>query len=308
MPFNSCGFLAATLTPGPRTAHCLIHGCDGISVLGASTQTPSWNPLESIDLSSLVTFAEPNASVEEYLIKLYNTPILSGDGTSPLWRALVIPLPPVAMNGTPEAPAPFRLTIGDGLSGAAVLQTCIQHALLAALHEPSSNQPTTVQPSSADLPPAFETTVPLSITGRGFLRTLYETVFLNRDVWSGALITNSQPVVMKLRQFSLSVSQAAVLAARCRHHETSVTALLMVVIAEVVVGKTKGVKGIDGNAAISLQKFADGFAIKLKSKLGNLLLKPTSHYTYFGLSHQQQEQYYSTIATTIYDSLHVIAP
>ncbi|ELR07946.1 hypothetical protein GMDG_02805 [Pseudogymnoascus destructans 20631-21] len=50
------------------------------------------------------------------------------------------------------------------------------------------------------------------------------------------------------------------------------------------------------------------FAIKLKSKLGNLLLKPTSHYTYFGLSHQQQEQYYSTIATTIYDSLHVIAP
>ncbi|ELR04959.1 hypothetical protein GMDG_00216 [Pseudogymnoascus destructans 20631-21] len=50
------------------------------------------------------------------------------------------------------------------------------------------------------------------------------------------------------------------------------------------------------------------FAIKLKSKLGNLLLKPTSHYTYSGLSHQQQEQYYSTIATTIYDSLHVIAP
>ncbi|ELR02059.1 hypothetical protein GMDG_05220 [Pseudogymnoascus destructans 20631-21] len=161
-----------------------LHPSLGISVLGASTQTPSWNPLESIDLSSLVTFAEPNASVEEYLIKLYNTPILSGDGTSPLWRALVIPLPPVAMNGTPEAPAPFRLTIGDGLSGAAVLQTCIQHALLAALHEPSSNQPTTVQPSSADLPPAFETTVPLSITGRGFLRTLYETVFLNRDVWS----------------------------------------------------------------------------------------------------------------------------
>ncbi|OAF58136.1 hypothetical protein VC83_05419 [Pseudogymnoascus destructans] len=38
------------------------------------------------------------------------------------------------------------------------------------------------------------------------------------------------------------------------------------------------------------------FAIKLKSKLRNLLLKPTSHHTYLGLSHQQQKQYYSTIA------------
>ncbi|ELR02494.1 hypothetical protein GMDG_08822, partial [Pseudogymnoascus destructans 20631-21] len=45
-----------------------------------------------------------------------------------------------------------------------------------------------------------------------------------------------------------------------------------------------------------------------RANLENLLLKPTSHYTYFGLSHQQQEQYYSTIATTIYDSLHIIAP
>lgn len=32
----------------------------------------------------------------------------------------------------------------------------------------------------------------------------------------------------------------------------------MVVIAEVVAGKTKGAKGIDGNAAISLRKFANG--------------------------------------------------
>ncbi|ELR04222.1 hypothetical protein GMDG_06637 [Pseudogymnoascus destructans 20631-21] len=31
------------------------------------------------------------------------------------------------------------------------------------------------------------------------------------------------------------------------------------------------------------------FAIKLKSKLRNLLLKPTSHHTYLGLSHQQQK-------------------
>jgi hypothetical protein len=203
--------------------------------------------------------------VEEGLIKLFNTPILGDDGTSPLWRALVIPSPPDAANSTPEAPTPFRLTIGffyhhaigDGLSGAAV-QTCIQRALLAALREPSSNPPTTVQPSSADLPPAFEAAVPLSITAGGFLRALYETVFPNRDVWSGALITNSQPVVTKLRQFNLSAAQAAALAARCRRHETTVTALLMVVIAEVVAGKTKGAKGIDGSAAISLRKFADG--------------------------------------------------
>ncbi|KFY91055.1 hypothetical protein V500_04803 [Pseudogymnoascus sp. VKM F-4518 (FW-2643)] len=260
-----CSTAAANLTYQILAQLISQHPSLGISVLGAGTQTPSWNRLESIDLPSLVTFAEPDVSVEEYLIKLFNTPILGDDGTAPLWRVLVIPSPPDATNGTPEAPAPFHLTIGffyhhaigDGLSGAAV-QIGIQRALIAALREPSSNPPTTVQPSSADLPPSFETAVPLSITAGGFMRALYETVFPNRDVWSGALITHSKPVVTKMRQFSLSAAQAAALAARCRRHETSVTALLMVVIAEVVAGKTKGAKGIDGNAAISLRKFADG--------------------------------------------------
>ncbi|KFY33220.1 hypothetical protein V494_07830 [Pseudogymnoascus sp. VKM F-4513 (FW-928)] len=237
----------------------------GISVLGAGTQTPSWNRLGSIDLPGLVTFADPNVSVEEHLLKLFNTPILGDDGTTPLWRVLVIPSPPDSASVTPGAPAPFRLTIGffyhhaigDGLSGAAV-QICIQRALLAALREPLSNAPTTVQPSSADLPPAFETAVPLSISTGGFLRALYGTVFPNRDIWSGAPITYSEPVVTKMRQFSLSAAQASALAARCRRHETTVTALLMVVIAEVVAGKTKGAKGIDGNTPISLRKFADG--------------------------------------------------
>ncbi|OBT59335.1 hypothetical protein VE04_00242 [Pseudogymnoascus sp. 24MN13] len=250
-----CSTAVANLTYQVLSQLIAQHPSLGISVLGASTQTPSWNRLESIDLPSLVTFTEPGASVEEYLIKLFNTPILGDDGTSPLWRALVIPSPPVAANSTPEAPAPFRLTIGffyhhaigDGLSGAAV-QTCIQHALLRALREPVD----------ADLPPAFETAVPLTITTGGFLCALYQTVFPNRDVWSGALITKSQPVVTKLRQFSLSAGQAAALAARCKRHETSVTALLMVVVAEVVAGKTKGAKGIDASAAISMRKFADG--------------------------------------------------
>ncbi|KFZ17507.1 hypothetical protein V502_04550 [Pseudogymnoascus sp. VKM F-4520 (FW-2644)] len=260
-----CSTAAANLTYQILAQLISQHPSLGISVLGAGTQTPSWNRLESIDLPSLVTFAEPDVSVEEYLIKLFNTPILGDDGTAPLWRVLVIPSPPDAANGTPEGPAPFRLTIGffyhhaigDGLSGAAV-QIGIQRALIAALREPSSTPPTTVQPSSADLPPSFETAVPLSITAGGFMRALYETVFPNRDVWSGALITHSKPVVTKMRQFSLSAAQAAALAARCKRHETSVTALLMVVIAEVVAGKTKGAKGIDGNAAISLRKFADG--------------------------------------------------
>ncbi|KFY73692.1 hypothetical protein V499_06220 [Pseudogymnoascus sp. VKM F-103] len=260
-----CSAAVANLTYQVLAQLIAQHPSLGISVLGASTLTPSWNRLESIDLPSLVTFTEPNASVEEYLIKLFNTPILGDDGTSPLWRALVIPSPPVAADATLKSPAPFRLTIGffyhhaigDGLSGAAV-QTCIQRTLLAALREPSSSPPTTVQPSSADLPPAFETAVPLTITTGGFLRALYQTVFPNRDVWSGALITKSQPVVTKLRQFSLSAAQAAALAARCKRHETSVTALLMVVAAEVVAGKTKGAKGIDASVAISLRKFADG--------------------------------------------------
>ncbi|OBT63997.1 hypothetical protein VE03_05951 [Pseudogymnoascus sp. 23342-1-I1] len=262
---TDCSTAVANLTYQILAQLISQHPSLGISVLGAGTQTPSWNRLEGIDLPSLVTFAEPNASVEEHLIKLFNTAILGDDGTAPLWRFLVIPSPPVSAGGTPEAPAPFRLTvgffyhhaIGDGLSGAMV-QTCIQRALLTALSEPSSNPPTTVQPSSADLPPSFETAVPLSISAGGFLRALYETVLPNRDIWSGALITHTQPVVTKLRQFSLSAAQAAALAARCRRHETSVTALLMVVIAEVVAGKTKGAKGIDGNAAISLRKFADG--------------------------------------------------
>ncbi|KAL5346158.1 hypothetical protein ACLOAV_009191 [Pseudogymnoascus australis] len=260
-----CSAAVANLTYQVLAQLISQHPSLGISVLGAGTQTPSWNRLESIDLPSLVTFAEDGASVEEYLIKLFNTPILGDDGTAPLWRVLVIPSPPDASHSTPEAPAPFHLTIGffyhhaigDGLSGA-VVQTCIQRALLAALREPSSSPPTTVQPSRADLPPSFETAVPLSITAGGFMRALYETVFPARDVWSGALITHSQPVVTKLRQFSLSAAQATALAARCRRHETTVTALLMVVIAEVVAGKTKGSKGIDGNAAISLRKFADG--------------------------------------------------
>lgn len=259
-----CSTAAANLTYQILAQLNSQHPSLGISVLGAGTQTPSWNRLESIDLPSLVTFAEPDVSAE-YLLKLFNTPILGDDGTAPLWRVLVIPSPPDVTSGTPEAPAPFHLTIGffyhhaigDGLSGAAV-QIGIHRAIIAALREPSSNPPTTVQPSSADLPPSFETAVPLSITAGGFMRALYETVFPNRDVWSGALITHSKPVVTKMRQFTLSAAQAAALAARCRRHETSVTALLMVVIAEVVAGKTKGAKGIDGNAAISLRKFADG--------------------------------------------------
>ncbi|KFY16245.1 hypothetical protein V491_05389 [Pseudogymnoascus sp. VKM F-3775] len=260
-----CSTAVANLTYQVLAELIAQHPSLGISVLGAGTQTPSWNRLDNIDLTSLVTFAEPDASTEEYLIKLFNTPILGDEGTTPLWRVIAIPSPPDAANGTSEAPAPFHLTIGffyhhaigDGLSGAAV-QKCIQRALLAALRKPSSNPPTTIQPSSADLPPAFETAVPLRITTGGFLRAMYETVFPNRDVWSGALITYTQPVVTKMRQFSLSMTQATALAARCRRHETTVTALLMVVIAEVVAGKTKGAKGIDGSAAISLRKFANG--------------------------------------------------
>ncbi|KFY04120.1 hypothetical protein O988_00973 [Pseudogymnoascus sp. VKM F-3808] len=260
-----CSSAIANLTYQVLAQLIAQHPSLGISVLGAGTQTPTWKRLESIDLPSLVTFAEPDASVKEYLIKLFNTPVDGDGGTTALWRVLVVPSPPKPANGTLDSPAPFHLTIGffyhhaigDGLSGAAV-QTCIHRALQAALRNPSSNPPTTVQPSGADLPPSFETAVPLSITAGGFLRTLYGTVFPNRDVWSGAPITFTKPVVTKLRQFSLSAAQSAALVARCRRHEASVTALLMVVIAEVVAGKTKGAKGIDGNAAMSLRKFAEG--------------------------------------------------
>jgi hypothetical protein len=49
----------------------------------------------------------------------------------------------------------------------------------------------------------------------------------------------------------------------------------------------------------------------LRSKLRNLLLKPTGHLTYLGLLHQQQEQYHSTMAvkasTTFVYAFYILA-
>jgi hypothetical protein len=231
------------------------HPVLSLSIADEASTTPSFIRLAKFDLEEIVSFDKvKRASVNEYVERAHRQPFEDLERL-PLWRLIVIER---ERESTETALVDvgffWHHVIGDGESG-----VTFHMDLLKALEStPIGDSSPIVVTRHQELLPPIEYAIPLPLSFWYKLKILFRMLFpSNPDstLWTGPPIC-AENNTTHLRTLFLSQPQVDALRLKCRKHNVTITALLLVLIAKVLGEMYPDNPHFTSKTAISLRRFA----------------------------------------------------
>jgi hypothetical protein len=241
----------------------------GVTMEDEASPKPRWRRLENINLNDIVKFIDedPHVNSDPWIQAGHRQPLERREELS-LWR-VVIAVQDSALTAADLKSNSFSFTlafychhaIGDGLSVAGFHLTFLD-ALNLLLDNPTMVHFSSIIPvPKLPLLPTMEESTPLLISWSFILQKVFKTYIYNPiDTleWTGPIISPSatRPPITNLQSFTLSPLMVNKLVSRCREEKTSITALIMVLIARQIAAMYPTHAHFKATVPCSLRKFS----------------------------------------------------
>jgi hypothetical protein len=234
----------------------------GVGIENEGELVPKWLQLDKVNLDAVVKFLPTSPNLEEWIQEEHQKPFERVEEL-PLWRIVASPLTAEGSDDNLSFALGFfyHHAIGDGLSGGAFHMTFLD-ALNAILAKglPELKEVSVVTVRRQPLIPNVELVVPLSISAFFAIKEIFKAFvyspFQPTD-WTGPNIDEKtpRPPRSNCRIFSISAQNVNALVARCRQEQSSLTALIAVLIAHKLSLLHPTHSRFTANIPFSLRKF-----------------------------------------------------
>lgn len=219
----------------------------GVVVDDERAKNPQWKYLKSLDLSQIASVhSTDGVDMREMMEQAHNTPLNRAEEL-PGWRLSVIYEESQAARQDENLVLHvgwfFSHAIGDGIAGAAfhasfleALNTLESHSPLLQQHD-SKEEGNVIELEPKELPPCMEAAVPLHVTWWFMLKLLFRQFIYNppdTTSWSGPSVPSTEPAQLpistNIESLLLPHADLAKVLVQCRLQQTTLTALISVLI------------------------------------------------------------------------------
>ncbi|KAL0935121.1 uncharacterized protein CTRU02_209712 [Colletotrichum truncatum] len=246
------------------------HPILGVAVRNEDSPQPEWIRLERVDLREIVRFieTEPNMTNLDAWIQDEHQNSFHKPQELPLWRCTVVvpPQAPETVDAVVFALSfSFHHAVGDGLSGAAFQKTFRQslNEIISSVETIRSDFDLTgkevLEVPKLALVPYLEESMALPLTPLFMLGKVFKTYLfspVDTQEWSGPSIRDIRPPISHLRSFHLPQEVVRNLRSGCRRHQTTITALITVIVARALALLHPTHSRFVGAVPFSLRKFS----------------------------------------------------
>ena len=225
------------------------HPALGVTVSGSSP-APSWARLTQINLETIVRFTEAGSDSTTSIIEAaHRVPFENG---LPLWRVIIIELGDVRESSFIEVALFIHHALGDGQSGLAFHKD-FQEALTTI---DCTKSKSVVDVPKLPLLPPLEEAHHLPLSFFYIVRQIFNIFFSSEDDqhWTGPLIRADNNIT-HLRTIFFPDTQVAQILQLCRSNNVTMTALVTVIIANILAQTYPDCNQFTCGSAMSFRRF-----------------------------------------------------